>query len=106
MANIEELSTGTRSGYQRSIHANIYWWVIMPIYMFEGSEHILRTNPTEDDEGFFIALFAKRSKSCLPGKSNNDESWISETKNARKKILQYRLFNLYGIRVVPVGKFI
>nr|XP_009402162.1 PREDICTED: probable 28S rRNA (cytosine-C(5))-methyltransferase isoform X3 [Musa acuminata subsp. malaccensis] len=45
--------------------------------VFEGAEHLLRTDPAEDTEGFFIALFVKKcnsannklSRRTVPGKS-------------------------------------
>ncbi|KAH7681916.1 16S rRNA (cytosine(967)-C(5))-methyltransferase protein [Dioscorea alata] len=35
-------------------------WPHRGIPVFEGSEHLLRTDPTEDMEGFFIALFVRK----------------------------------------------
>ncbi|KAH9805160.1 25S rRNA (cytosine-C(5))-methyltransferase NSUN5 [Citrus sinensis] len=34
-------------------------WNCRGLPVFEGSEHLLRTDPVEDKEGFFIALFVK-----------------------------------------------
>ncbi|KAJ0977911.1 hypothetical protein J5N97_013385 [Dioscorea zingiberensis] len=35
-------------------------WPRRGLPVFEGSEHLLRTDPTEDMEGFFIALFLRK----------------------------------------------
>lgn len=36
-------------------------WPRRGLPVFEGSEHLLRTDPVEDKEGFFIALFVRKS---------------------------------------------
>ncbi|XP_057985255.1 25S rRNA (cytosine-C(5))-methyltransferase NSUN5-like [Hevea brasiliensis] len=36
-------------------------WHRCGLPVFSGSEHLLRTDPIEDQEGFFIALFVKKS---------------------------------------------
>ncbi|XP_074276444.1 25S rRNA (cytosine-C(5))-methyltransferase NSUN5 [Silene latifolia] len=49
--------------------------------VFEGSEHLLRMDPTEDKEGFFIALFTRK---------NLDEEQ-SQTRNAASELNQVRV---------------
>ncbi|XP_009402162.2 25S rRNA (cytosine-C(5))-methyltransferase NSUN5 isoform X3 [Musa acuminata AAA Group] len=52
-------------------------WPHRGLPVFEGAEHLLRTDPAEDTEGFFIALFVKKcnsannklSRRTVPGKS-------------------------------------
>ncbi|KAH9614650.1 hypothetical protein KSS87_015629 [Heliosperma pusillum] len=51
--------------------------------VFEGSEHLLRMDPTEDKEGFFIALFTRK---------NLDEEQ-SQTRNAASELNQVRVSN-------------
>ncbi|KAM0944768.1 putative 16S rRNA (cytosine(967)-C(5))-methyltransferase [Dioscorea sansibarensis] len=55
-------------------------WPRRGLPVFEGSEHLLRTDPTEDMEGFFIALFVR--------------------KQAKKKILRRQTREVY----FPFGK--
>ncbi|KAA8546227.1 hypothetical protein F0562_003034 [Nyssa sinensis] len=40
-------------------------WPRRGLCVFEGSEHLLRTDPVEDKEGFFIALFVKKTLNYL-----------------------------------------
>ncbi|KAH9805164.1 25S rRNA (cytosine-C(5))-methyltransferase NSUN5 [Citrus sinensis] len=55
-------------------------WNCRGLPVFEGSEHLLRTDPVEDKEGFFIALFVKgniidRSKNpTMPSSYNSKET--------------------------------
>ncbi|XP_020250395.1 probable 28S rRNA (cytosine-C(5))-methyltransferase [Asparagus officinalis] len=37
-------------------------WPHRGLPVFNGAEHLLRTDPTEETEGFFIALFARKSE--------------------------------------------
>ncbi|XP_015384498.1 25S rRNA (cytosine-C(5))-methyltransferase NSUN5 isoform X4 [Citrus sinensis] len=55
-------------------------WNCRGLPVFEGSEHLLRTDPVEDKEGFFIALFVKgniidRSKNpTMPSSYNSTQT--------------------------------
>ncbi|XP_043721241.1 25S rRNA (cytosine-C(5))-methyltransferase NSUN5 [Telopea speciosissima] len=40
-------------------------WSRRGLPVFEGSEHLLRTDPIEDMEGFFIALFVRENKETM-----------------------------------------
>ncbi|XP_024048147.1 probable 28S rRNA (cytosine-C(5))-methyltransferase isoform X3 [Citrus clementina] len=57
-------------------------WNCRGLPVFEGSEHLLRTDPVEDKEGFFIALFVKgniidRSKNPTMPSSYNSKFVIN-----------------------------
>ncbi|XP_074579760.1 25S rRNA (cytosine-C(5))-methyltransferase NSUN5 isoform X2 [Curcuma longa] len=55
-------------------------WPHRGLPVFEGAEHLLRTDPKEDTEGFFIALFVKKS-----GKTNRGSRLSSAKKLTRQK---------------------
>ncbi|KAG6510712.1 hypothetical protein ZIOFF_028746 [Zingiber officinale] len=42
-------------------------WPHRGLPVFDGAEHLLRTNPKEDTEGFFIALFVRKSEKINRG---------------------------------------
>ncbi|KAK2980111.1 hypothetical protein RJ640_019534 [Escallonia rubra] len=81
-------------------------WPRRGLPVIEGAEHLLRTDPVEDKEGFFIALFVRTS--IKP----SEEPLTSETStsNAKKKVLITRrrkpmnkIFQL-GVWKPTVGK--
>lgn len=46
-------------------------WQRRGLPVFEGSQHLLRTDPVEDGEGFFISLFTKKDAVNHPEKQAN-----------------------------------
>ncbi|EEF46107.1 williams-beuren syndrome critical region protein, putative [Ricinus communis] len=77
-------------------------WHRRGLSVFEGSEHLLRTDPVEDKEGFFIALFVKKGTVDESGKlpknvpvSLATEKYKLKRKSHvnRKKLLMPLLFN-------------
>ncbi|KAI5586162.1 hypothetical protein BDE02_06G194900 [Populus trichocarpa] len=52
------LPLATSNGFQ--LATPFPQWQRRGLPVFEGSEHLLRTDPVEDKEGFFIALFVKK----------------------------------------------
>ncbi|CAK7352862.1 unnamed protein product [Dovyalis caffra] len=53
------LPLATSNGFQ--LATPFPQWQRRGLPVFEGSQHLLRTDPVEDREGFFIALFVKKS---------------------------------------------
>ncbi|XP_050220378.1 25S rRNA (cytosine-C(5))-methyltransferase NSUN5 [Mercurialis annua] len=78
-------------------------WGRRGLSVFEGSEHLLRTDPVEDKEGFFIALFVKKDSSFidsekLPRKvhsslSTGKHNFKKDNHVKRKKLFMPLLFN-------------
>lgn len=64
-------------------------WLCRGLPVFEGSEHLVRTDPAKHGEGFFIALFAKKDDVNLSARSiKNDNRTIhssTSTRNVRRK---------------------
>ncbi|XP_073116673.1 25S rRNA (cytosine-C(5))-methyltransferase NSUN5 isoform X2 [Elaeis guineensis] len=64
-------------------------WPRRGLPVFEGSELVLRTDPTEDMEGFFIALFVRKKSTNSSGKMMKkkirESSSCSTMKNHRKR---------------------
>eukprot|EP00268_Persea_americana_P003858 TRINITY_DN11179_c0_g1_i9.p1 TRINITY_DN11179_c0_g1~~TRINITY_DN11179_c0_g1_i9.p1 ORF type:complete len:502 (+),score=104.16 TRINITY_DN11179_c0_g1_i9:171-1676(+) len=58
-------------------------WPRRGLPVFEGSEHLLRTDPSENLEGFFIALFIKKSTADRPKKLASREG--GEMKNLHRQ---------------------
>ncbi|XP_042376599.1 25S rRNA (cytosine-C(5))-methyltransferase NSUN5-like isoform X1 [Zingiber officinale] len=46
-------------------------WPHRGLPVFDGAEHLLRTNPKEDTEGFFIALFVRKSEKINRGNKSS-----------------------------------
>ncbi|KAK3041714.1 hypothetical protein RJ639_000638, partial [Escallonia herrerae] len=67
-------------------------WPRRGLPVIEGAEHLLRTDPVEDKEGFFIALFVKTS-------IKPSEEPLTSTSNANNKVLITR-------RRKPMNKFL
>lgn len=73
-------------------------WNCRGLPVFEGSEHLLRTDPVEDKEGFFVALFVKanimdRSKNpTMPRSFNSTVSEHIKGKKSIKKTNRMKLF--------------
>lgn len=73
-------------------------WNCRGLPVFEGSEHLLRTDPVEDKEGFFIALFVKgniidRSKNPTMPSSYNRK--VSEHIKGNKTITKTKRMKLF-----------
>lgn len=83
-------------------------WNCRGLPVFEGSEHLLRTDPVEDKEGFFIALFVKGNiidRSKNPTMPSSYNSKVSEhikgnktiTKTKRMKLFMHnRMFKIWS----------
>ncbi|KAF8369461.1 hypothetical protein HHK36_032521 [Tetracentron sinense] len=57
-------------------------WPRRGLPVFQGSEHLLRTDPEKDQEGFFIALFVRKSIIGSPEKPPRNNYKTSETLSA------------------------
>ncbi|KAK9683899.1 hypothetical protein RND81_10G173400 [Saponaria officinalis] len=53
--------------------------------VFEGSEHLLRMDPVEDKEGFFIALFVKKSIDDEKSQISKTEPELNQVKTLKKR---------------------
>ncbi|XP_059453103.1 25S rRNA (cytosine-C(5))-methyltransferase NSUN5 [Corylus avellana] len=67
-------------------------WRRRGLPVFEGSQHLLRTDPVEDGEGFFIALFTKSNAVNYPEKQatcNNTPTALlpNRLQNVKKKFV-------------------
>ncbi|XP_004501444.1 25S rRNA (cytosine-C(5))-methyltransferase NSUN5 [Cicer arietinum] len=79
-------------------------WQCRGLPVFEGSEHLVRTDPAKHGEGFFIALFSKKDAKLSVRSNNNDNRNIhssTRTRNLRRKkpmLIHTNLFRmwLYG----------
>ncbi|XP_038898177.1 28S rRNA (cytosine-C(5))-methyltransferase-like isoform X1 [Benincasa hispida] len=60
-------------------------WQRRGLPVFAGANHLLRTDPVEDKEGFFIALFTKKQSTTqpFPRRSNRDKSFRYRGRNVR-----------------------
>ncbi|KAI3991867.1 hypothetical protein MKX01_012812 [Papaver californicum] len=60
-------------------------WTRRGLPVFEGSEHLLRTDPVVDMEGFFIALFVRKTavSSSLLSQESKDATSIKQTKELK-----------------------
>ncbi|KNA14460.1 hypothetical protein SOVF_107420 [Spinacia oleracea] len=56
------LPTSLKNGFE--LATPFPQWPRRGLPVFEGSEHVLRMDPIEDKEGFFIALFVRRKEEC------------------------------------------
>ncbi|CAM8878913.1 unnamed protein product [Rhodiola kirilowii] len=77
-------------------------WPRRGLPVFEGSEHLVRTDPVEDKEGFFIALFVRKPPTThFSEKSNNwpptkklkrshSQTYGASTTKLSKMLLQFR----------------
>lgn len=60
-------------------------WPHRGLPVFEGAEHLLRTDPAEDTEGFFIALFVKKYDASKPNKATEQPQRIPRKKTPGKQ---------------------
>ncbi|XVE97733.1 hypothetical protein REPUB_Repub03eG0043900 [Reevesia pubescens] len=65
-------------------------WHHRSLPVLEGSEHLLRTDPVEDKEGFFIALFIRKDRpmihpSLKPDRATPDSSHPLSVKRPKRK---------------------
>ncbi|OMO86509.1 Bacterial Fmu (Sun)/eukaryotic nucleolar NOL1/Nop2p [Corchorus olitorius] len=63
-------------------------WQRRGLPVLEGSEHLLRTDPVEDKEGFFFALFIRKDRTMVhqsskPGRTIRDSSHLSSVETKR-----------------------
>ncbi|KAL9445031.1 hypothetical protein AB3S75_018098 [Citrus x aurantiifolia] len=73
-------------------------WNCRGLPVFEGSEHLLRTDPVEDKEGFFIALFVKGNiidRSKNPTMPSSYNSTVSEHVKGNKTIKKTKCMKLF-----------
>lgn len=73
-------------------------WNCRGLPVFEGSEHLLRTDPVEDKEGFFIALFVKGNiidRSKNPTMPSSYNSTVSEHIKGNKTIKKTKCMKLF-----------
>ncbi|KAG5244106.1 28S rRNA (cytosine-C(5))-methyltransferase [Salix suchowensis] len=90
------LPLATSNGFQ--LATPFPQWQRRGLPVFEGSEHLLRTDPVKDKEGFFIALFVKKGSvknpeersgsGKLAGSLSNDEGRLKRSCHANKKKLR------------------
>ncbi|MBA0864389.1 hypothetical protein Goshw_002502 [Gossypium schwendimanii] len=76
-------------------------WHRRGLPVLEGFEHLLRTDPVEDKEGFFIALFIREEGSVIHPSLSPDSSHLSlvertKRKNLSKKEARIILPTLFG----------
>ncbi|PPR92973.1 hypothetical protein GOBAR_AA27689 [Gossypium barbadense] len=76
-------------------------WHRRGLPVLEGFEHLVRTDPVEDKEGFFIALFVREEGSVIHPSLSPDSSHLSlvkrtKRKNLSKKEARIRMPTLYG----------
>ncbi|TYI79759.1 hypothetical protein E1A91_D05G043500v1 [Gossypium mustelinum] len=62
-------------------------WHRRGLPVLEGFEHLLRTDPVEDKEGFFIALFIKEEGSVIHPLLSPDSSHLSRVERTKRKNL-------------------
>ncbi|KAH1067491.1 hypothetical protein J1N35_032478 [Gossypium stocksii] len=62
-------------------------WHRRGLPVLEGFEHLLRTDPVEDKEGFFIALFIKEEGSVIHPSLSPDSSHLSLVERTKRKNL-------------------
>ncbi|XP_040949081.1 25S rRNA (cytosine-C(5))-methyltransferase NSUN5 isoform X2 [Gossypium hirsutum] len=62
-------------------------WHRRGLPVLEGFEHLLRTDPVEDKEGFFIALFIKEEGSVIHPSLSPDSSHLSRVERTKRKNL-------------------
>ncbi|XP_021744113.1 probable 28S rRNA (cytosine-C(5))-methyltransferase [Chenopodium quinoa] len=62
------LPTALKNGFE--LATPFPQWSRRGLPVFEGSEHVLRMDPVEDKEGFFIALFVRKQEECRPNQLN------------------------------------
>ncbi|XP_044464424.1 25S rRNA (cytosine-C(5))-methyltransferase NSUN5 isoform X1 [Mangifera indica] len=93
-------------------------WHRRGLPVFEGSEHLLRTDLVEDKEGFFISLFERRdmaNHSEMPSKSSpcacahklRDCSEADRITNKKKYVLPYmynRMFKMWSYGGLKYGR--
>ncbi|KAF9680974.1 hypothetical protein SADUNF_Sadunf06G0177300 [Salix dunnii] len=87
------LPLATSNGFQ--LATPFPQWQLRGLPVFEGSEHLLRTDPVKDKEGFFIALFVKKGSvknsedhsgsRKLAGSLSNDEGRLKRSCHGNKK---------------------
>ncbi|KAJ6924314.1 hypothetical protein NC652_017562 [Populus alba x Populus x berolinensis] len=94
------LPLATSNGFQ--LATPFPQWQRRGLPVFEGSEHLLRTDPVEDKEGFFIALFVKKGSEKnseersgsqkLAGSLSNGKGWLKRSCHVNKKNLALPVF--------------
>ncbi|TYH69290.1 hypothetical protein ES332_D05G045200v1 [Gossypium tomentosum] len=62
-------------------------WHRRGLPVLEGFEHLLRTDPVEDKEGFFIALFIKEEGSVIHPSLSPDSFHLSRVERTKRKNL-------------------
>ncbi|MBA0575119.1 hypothetical protein Golob_025161 [Gossypium lobatum] len=62
-------------------------WHRRGLPVLEGFEHLLRTDPVEDKEGFFIALFIREEGSVIHPSLSPDSSHLSLVERTKRKNL-------------------
>lgn len=67
-----------------AFHIGFWWLILMLLVCFVAAEHLLRTDPAVDGEGFFIALFAKKGAS-FSTRSNKDDACSTSHNSTRTK---------------------
>ncbi|KAH7865377.1 hypothetical protein Vadar_005809 [Vaccinium darrowii] len=65
-------------------------WARRGLPVVEGSEHLLRTDPAEDKEGFFIALFTRKSTISENKPERRSSSCISEALCSEKCSISWK----------------
>ncbi|KAL9226897.1 hypothetical protein vseg_002657 [Gypsophila vaccaria] len=53
--------------------------------VFQGSEHLLRMDPIEDKEGFFISLFVRKSIDDEKSQCSTTESELNQVRTSKKR---------------------
>ncbi|XP_065849489.1 25S rRNA (cytosine-C(5))-methyltransferase NSUN5-like [Euphorbia lathyris] len=71
-------------------------WPRRGLPVFDGSEHVLRTDPIEDKEGFFVALFVKKNHDSEEAVEMNEIQKTRQLKRSHSKIKLPVLFNAIG----------
>lgn len=72
-------------------------WQRRGLPVFEGAERLLRTDPVEDKEGFFIALFVRRGSGNQSVKADMSNGRNTDRKHVSKRIVVPATTNLFKI---------
>lgn len=70
-------------------------WILLPA----TAQHLLRTDPAEDTEGFFIALFVKKHDANKPNKATEQPQRLQRKKALWKQgsvVLPFKKMMLYN----------
>ncbi|XP_021738937.1 probable 28S rRNA (cytosine-C(5))-methyltransferase [Chenopodium quinoa] len=94
------LPTALKNGFE--LATPFPQWSRRGLPVFEGSEHVLRMDPVEDKEGFFIALFVRKQEECKPNQLRNlkkrkPEMPVPFTRLSKMWLLSLMLSSPHGV---------